>query len=149
MHFDQFWRVSKSCHFANISCFLKPFFAQNNLNVLVESFFTRFSKIYFLTQSEHFAKAIAHAFWPILPIFKKLSFCKYLVFFEAVFCTEQLKCARRIVFHTFFRIVIFDPKWAFCKGYSPCILTNFGDFKNVVIFRVLGVFWSRYLHRTI
>ena len=62
MHFDQFCRFSKSCHFANISCFLKPFFAQNNLNVLVESFFTRFFEFSFLTESEHFAKATAHAF---------------------------------------------------------------------------------------
>ena len=37
------------------------FFAQNNSNVIKESFFARFSEFLFLTQTEHFAKAIAFA----------------------------------------------------------------------------------------
>ena len=40
---------------------------------------------YFLTQTEHFAKALAR--WPIL---KVVSFLECLVFFRAVFRTEQL-----------------------------------------------------------
>ena len=39
-----------------------------------------------------------------------------------------------------FRILIFDPNWAFCKGYSACIVTNFSNFRKLVIFRVVGVF---------
>ena len=31
-------------------------------------------------------------------------------------------------------------------GYSPCIVANFGHFQNAVIFRILGVFWSGFLH---
>ena len=62
MHFDQFWPFSKPCHISNIRYFLKLFFAQNNYNVLLESFFTPFLEFQFLTQTEHFAKAIAHAF---------------------------------------------------------------------------------------
>ena len=40
-----------------------------------------------MSQSEDFAWAIAFARWPI---FKMLSFLEYLVFFGAVFFTEQL-----------------------------------------------------------
>ena len=38
-HFCQF---SNWCHLSNIRCFLELFFAQNNCNVLVESFFACF-----------------------------------------------------------------------------------------------------------
>ena len=61
MHCDQFWRFSKTCHFSNIRCFLKPFLAQNNSNALLELFVTRFLEFEFLTQAEHFAKALVHA----------------------------------------------------------------------------------------
>ena len=40
-----------------------------------------------MRKSEDFAWAIAFACWPI---FKMVSFVEYLVFFEAVSCTEQL-----------------------------------------------------------
>ena len=33
-------------------------------------------------------------------------------------------------------------------GYSPCILANFGHFQNALIFRILGVFGSGFLHPT-
>ena len=74
-------RFSKSSHFWNIWCFLKRFVAQNNSNVIKESFF--FFEFYFLTHNEYF---IAFARWPI---FKIVSFLEYLVFSQAVFCTEQ------------------------------------------------------------
>ena len=48
--------------FRILGVFRSGFFAQNNCNVLLESFFTCFLEFYFLTQTEHFAKAIAHAF---------------------------------------------------------------------------------------
>ena len=51
----------KTCHFSKIRCSLKPFFAQNNSKVLLESFFTPLLDFSFLTQTEHFAKAKAHA----------------------------------------------------------------------------------------
>ena len=73
--------------------FFERFFAQNNSNVFVECFFECFWNFYFVTQSDHFAEAIAFA-WAIAfarwPIFKIVSFLEYLVFFRAVFCTEQL-----------------------------------------------------------
>ena len=33
-------------------------------------------------------------------------------------------------------------------GYSLCIVAIFGHFQNALIFRILAVFWSRFLHRT-
>ena len=64
-------RFSKSSHFSNIWCFLKRLYAQNNSNVKKESFFTGFSEFLFLTQTDHFEKAVAFARWPI---FKIISF---------------------------------------------------------------------------
>ena len=42
-------------------------------------------------------------------------------------------------------ILIFDPKWGFCMGYSVCIIA---DFQNGLIPQIFGVFWSGFLHRT-
>ena len=42
-------RLSKSSHFSNIWCFLKRFFAQNNSNMIKESFFA-FSPVFFTEQ---------------------------------------------------------------------------------------------------
>ena len=61
--------------------------AKATANVLVEPFFECFWHVKFLTQTDHFAKAIAFAcarplaIWPIF----KISFLEYLVFFRAVF----------------------------------------------------------------
>ena len=54
-----------------------------------------------------FAKAVAFAWWAIL---KRVSFFEYLVFFEAVFCIEQLEIICGMDFDMFFGILIFDPK---------------------------------------
>ena len=77
-------RFSKSSDFSNIW-----FFAQKHSNVIKESFFACFSEFQVLTQTDHFAKAIAFARWPI---FKIVSFVDYLVFSQAVLCREQLYC---------------------------------------------------------
>ena len=60
--------------------------------MFVETFFACFRKFYFLTQSEYFAWAIAHAklhcghFWP----FSKCShFSNISCFLEQFFCIEQ------------------------------------------------------------
>ena len=74
-----------------------------------------------------------------------LSFLEYLVFFGAVFCTEQLLMICRVNFDMFFGILIFEPKWAFCIGYSLCMMA---DFQNAFISRIFGVFWSGFLHIT-
>ena len=76
-------RFSKLSYFSNIWCFLKWLFAENNYNVIKESFFTCFSQFYFLTQTDHFVKAR----WPI---FKIVSFLQDLVLSQAVLCREQV-----------------------------------------------------------
>ena len=42
-------------------------------------------------------------------------------------------------FDMFFGILIFDPKWGFCMGYSLCMMA---DFQNGLISRIFGVFWA-------
>ena len=51
----------------------------------------------------------------------------------------------RMDFDMFFWILIFDPKWGFCKGYSLCMMA---DFQNGLISRIFSVFSSGFLHRT-
>ena len=54
-----FCHFSKTCDFSNISCCLELLFAQNNCNVVLESFSTCFWHFKFYPQSNDFAKAIA------------------------------------------------------------------------------------------
>ena len=39
----------------------------------------------------------------------------------------------------FFGILIFDPKWGFCMGYSLCMMAYF---QNGLISRLFSIFWS-------
>ena len=48
-------------------------------------------------------------------------------------------------FDRFFGILIFDPKWGFCMGYSLCMMA---DFQNGLISPIFGVFSSGFFHRT-
>ena len=89
-----------------------------------------------MTQSEDFAKAIAFAWWPI---FKMLSFLEYWLFFRAFFAQNNSKWFVEWIFDMFFGILIFDPKWGFCKGYSLCMMA---DVQNGLISRILIVFSS-------
>ena len=81
-----------------------------------------------------FARAIGFARWPNFQI---VSFLEYLVFFRALFATEQLKCSWRIVFCLFLAFLNFDPNWPFCKFYSLC---RMADFQNCLISLIFGVF---------
>ena len=51
----------------------------------------------------------------------------------------------RMDFDMFFGILVFDRNWAFCMGYSPCMMA---DIQNDLISRIFRVFWSGFLHRT-
>ena len=73
---------------------------------------------------------------------------RILAIFRAVFCIEQLECVCTNVFRMFFAYLILKPNWPFCMGYSLCIVAIFGHFQNALIFRILAVFSSRFLHRT-
>ena len=48
-------------------------------------------------------------------------------------------------FDMFYGVLIFDPNWGFCVGYSLC---RMADFQNGLISRILGPFSSGFLHRT-
>ena len=107
-----------------------------------------------MTQTDHFAKAIAFA-WAIAfarwPIFKIVSFLEYLMFFQTGFSTQQLKYSCRMAFRMFLAFLIFDPNWPFCKGYSLCMaysLCKMADFQNRLICLIFGFFSSGVLHRT-
>ena len=66
-----------------------------------------------MTQTEHFARAIAFASviaFARWPIFKIVSFREHLVFFQAVFCTQQLQCSCRMGFGIILAFLIFGSK---------------------------------------
>ena len=73
--------ISKSSYFSSILCFFKQFFAQKNSIGLVEWFFASFWHFQLLTQTDHFAKAIANARaiaftrWLIFKIVSSLEYC--------------------------------------------------------------------------
>ena len=74
-----------------------------------------------------------------------VSFLEYLVFFGAVFCTEQLEMICRMDLDMFFGILIFDLKSGFCMGYSLCLIA---DFQNGLISQIFSIFLSGFLNRT-
>ena len=129
--------------------FFGAFFCIEKLQCVVETFLACFFCIF--------------NFWPKVTILQRLkpllgghfwqvSKCSHVsnisCFFEAVFCIEQLQCVVETFLACFFAFLIFDPKWRFCKGYSLFLLAIFGHFQISLIFRILAVFSSRFLHRT-
>ena len=74
-----------------------------------------------------------------------LSYLDYLVFLDAVFCTEQLYAFRRIIFSMFLRKKKLKITGSFCMGYR---LTKMEDLKNALISPLFGVFGRGFLHRT-
>ena len=80
--------------------------------------------------------------------FQNAFFFRILAVFSSRFCIEQLQCLLETFLACFFAILIFDPKWPFSKGYSPCLIASFAHFQNVIIFQILAVFPSLFLHRT-
>ena len=85
-----FLAIFEMLSFFEYKLFFQPFFAQNNFNVFVETFFACLRQFYFLTQTEYFVPAIAFALWPFVAIFKMLSFFQYQLVFLTVFCIEQV-----------------------------------------------------------
>ena len=76
MHIGQFWPFSKCSHFLNIRCFSERFLHPTTLMWSYIHFSHLFGILIF-SQTDHFPWAIAHAYWPILAIFKMLSFFEY------------------------------------------------------------------------
>ena len=74
-----------------------------------------------------------------------LSYLHYLVFLDAVFCTEQLYAFPRIIFSMFLRKKKLKITGSFFMGYR---LTKMEDLENALISRLFGVFARGFLHRT-
>ena len=88
----------------------------------------------------HFAWAIDLPKWRILKI---ISYLDYLVFFQRVFCTEQLYAFRRIIFSMVLRKKKLKITCPFSMGYR---LTKMEDLQNNLISRLFGVFARGFLH---
>ena len=125
------------------SVFLERFFAHNNSKWFVEWIFDMIFGILIFDPKWWFCKG--YSLCMMGDFQNMLLFLEYLVFFGAVFCTQQLEMLCRIDFDMFFGILIFDPKWWFCKGYSLCMMANI---QNGLISRIFSVFWSGFLHTT-
>ena len=88
--------------------FFEAVFCVEQLEMICRMVFDLFFGILiFWPKDDDFAKAIAFAWWAIS---KMVSFLECFVFFEAVFCLEQLEMICRMVFDLFFGILIFDPR---------------------------------------
>ena len=75
-----------------------------------------------------------------------LSFFEYELFFWSRFLHRTTAMCCRNVFRMFLCIFNFWPKLTIVA--SLCLVAIFGNFQNALIFRILAVFWSRFLHRT-
>ena len=66
-----------------------------------------------------------------------LSYLDYLLFLQAVFCTEQLYAFHRIIFSMFLQKKKVKITCPFCMGYR---LTKMEDLQNALISRLFDVF---------
>ena len=90
---------------------------------------------------------ILHDAWCMMADFA--NFQNALIFrIWAVFCIKQLQCAVETFLACFYAFLIFDLKWRFCMGYSLCMMADFANFQNALIFRIWALFSSRFLHQT-
>ena len=77
-----------------------------------------------------------------------LSYLDYLVFLQAVFCTEQLYAFRRIIFSMFLRKKKLKITCPFWMGKTYQKHTKMEDLENALISRLFGVSAQGFLHRT-
>ena len=61
------------------------------------------------------------------------------VFWSGFFAQNKYKWFVECILTCFLKILIFDPKWGFCMGFSLCMM---GNFENALISRIFVVFWS-------
>ena len=134
--------ILKMVSFLEYLVFFEAVFCTEQLEMICRMDFDMFFGILIFDPKWGFCKGYSLCWCAML---KMVSFLEYLVSFEAVFCTEQLEMICRMDFEMFFGILIFDPKWGFCKGYSVCMIS---DFENGLISWIFIFFWSGFLHRT-
>ena len=147
LHSGQFWPFSKTCHFSNISCFLKRFFAQSISNEgSIVVFRMIVSWLLIFERNSPFCKAYSLCIVANFDHFQKLVIFRILGVFWSRFL-HRVTLISSVVFRMIISILIFERNSPLCKAYSLSIVANFGHFQKLVIFRILGVFWSRFLHR--
>ena len=148
-HSGQLWSFSKSCHFSNISYFLEPFLPQNNSNVIACTVvFCRFLRILILDPKWRFCKGCSLCTVANYGHFRKAVIFRILDIFCSRFLHRTTIAWLWSRFLHVLGLLILDPNWLICKGYSPWIVANFGHFRKDVIFRMLAIFWRRIFHRT-
>ena len=113
------------------------FFPQSNSKWFVGRILTSFFEFKYLTQKEDFPNSLC-----MMADFQNGLISRIFVCFKAVFRKEQLHMICKMDFDMFFGILIFDPRWEFCKGYSLCIMA---DFQNGLISPIFGVYWTGFL----
>ena len=133
LNFDSKWALCKGYSLCMMA---------DSQNVLILEYLVFFRAVFCTEQLLIICRMDFDVFFGILNFDSKWALCKgyslcmmadsqnvlileYLVFFRAVFCTEQLLIICRMDFDVFFGILIFDPKWGFCKGYSLCMKAIF------------------------
>ena len=149
MHRGQFWPFSKCCHFSNIRCFLERCFCTQQFECSSRIVFRTFLAFLIFDPNWSFCKGYSLCVVANFGHFQNALIFPILgVFWQRFFWTRQLQCGSRIVSRTFWTFFIFDPNWPFCKGYSLCVVANFGHFQNALSFRILGLFRRGFLHTT-
>ena len=122
-------------------------FCIEQLQCVVETFLACFYAFLIFDPKWRFCKVYSLCLVAIFGHFQNALIFRILAVFGAVFCIE-LQCVVETFWTCFYAFLCFDPKWRFCKVYSLCLVAIFGHFQNALIFRLLAVFWSRFLHRT-
>ena len=122
--------------------FSSGFFAQNNSNMIKESVFACFFLILIFDPNWPFCKGYRLSF---MADFQNRLICRIFGVFWSGFLQRTTLTWLKNRFSRVFLILIFDPNWPFCKGYSLCLMA---DFQNRLISQLFGVFSSGFLHTT-
>ena len=128
--------------------FFAAVFCIEQLECVCRNVFRMFLAYLIFNQNYPFCMGYSLCIVAIFGHFQNALIFRILAVFWSRFCIEQLECVCRNVLRMFLAYLIFNPNCPFCMGYSLCIVAIFGHFQNALIFRILPVFWSRFLHRT-
>ena len=96
-----------------------------------------------MTQTDYFAKGCSHCMMAVFQ--NRLISLIFGVFSSRFLHRTSLIWLNNRFWHVFFLILIFDPNWLFCKGYSLCMMAVF---QTCLISLIFGVLSNGFLHRT-
>ena len=126
--------------FPILAVFWSRFFWTEQLQCVVETFLACFYAFLIFDPKWQFCKVYSLCLVAIFGHFQNALIFPILALFWSRFCIEQLQCVVETYLACFYAILIFDPKWRFCKVYSLCLVAIFGNFQNALIFPLLDVF---------